>query len=128
MNILHDIPLLERNTYRIGGKSLYYAEPGSSDNFKELQDYALEHELPVFILGKGSNVLISDHGWPGLTINTSFNFSGLSWDNNSVVAEGGGFIECIDQPVDCSWIFRDGAAQWYSGDCWGGGYHECRSI
>lgn len=95
MNITRDMPLLEKNTYRIGGKSLYYAEPCSSDELKDARNFALEQQLPVFILGKGSNVLISDYGWPGLTINTSLNFSSIEWENECAIADGGASLNTL---------------------------------
>jgi UDP-N-acetylmuramate dehydrogenase len=95
MNISRDVPLLEKNTYRIGGKSLYYAEPCSSDELREARNFALEQQLPVFILGKGSNVLISDYGWPGLTINTSLNFSSIKWENEFAIADGGASLNTL---------------------------------
>jgi UDP-N-acetylmuramate dehydrogenase len=95
MNIIRDVPLLEKNTYRIGGKSLYYAEPCSANELKEARNFALEQQFPVFILGKGSNVLISDYGWPGLTINTSLNFSSIEWENECAIAEGGASLNVL---------------------------------
>lgn len=95
MNIAQNIPLLEKNTYRIGGKSLYYAEPCSSEELKDVRNFALERQLPVFILGKGSNVLISDHGWQGLTINTSLNLSSIAWENECAIADGGASLNTL---------------------------------
>jgi UDP-N-acetylmuramate dehydrogenase len=95
MNIIRDVPLLEKNTYRIGGKSMYYVEPCSSDEIREARNFALEQQLPVFILGKGSNVLISDYGWPGLTINTSLNFSSIEWEDECAIADGGASLNTL---------------------------------
>ncbi len=95
MNILHNALLLERNTYRIGGKSKYYAEPSSADELQEVRSFALEQQLPLFILGKGSNVLISDYGWQGLTINTSLNFSSIRWENEVAITDGGALLNSL---------------------------------
>jgi UDP-N-acetylmuramate dehydrogenase len=89
MNISHDIGLLERNTFKTGGKTSFYSEPCSGLELKEAMDFADHNHLPVFILGKGSNVLISDSGWHGLTINTAAHFSSIRWNDSYAVAEGG---------------------------------------
>jgi UDP-N-acetylmuramate dehydrogenase len=95
MNLLRNVLLSDRNTFRIGGKTSFYAEPGSEEEFKKLMDFADQNGLPVFILGKGSNVLISDYGWMGLTINTSSHFSNVRWSDECAVAEGGASLNTL---------------------------------
>lgn len=95
MNILRDIGLLDKNTFKTGGKTSFYSEPCTGLALKEALDFADHNRLPVFILGKGSNVLISDSGWQGLTINTSSHFSSVRWNDSHVVAEGGATLNTL---------------------------------
>ncbi len=61
------IPLAELTTWRVGGSAEWYCLPSS---VSELQaDLATAGAMPRTLLGLGSNVLISDHGLPGLVIN-----------------------------------------------------------
>lgn len=53
---------------RIGGPANYFAEPRTEEDLTETLQFATDEKLPVFILGKGSNVVFSDAGFPGLVI------------------------------------------------------------
>jgi UDP-N-acetylmuramate dehydrogenase len=101
MNFLQNVSLFDKNTFRIGGESSYYSEPSSESELKEAIDFAGSHHLSVFILGKGSNVLISDYGWDGLTINTSAHFSSVRWSDEYATVDGGASLNTlINQAVN----------------------------
>lgn len=89
--VLENVPLHDKTTYRIGGRARYYAAPRSNEAIIALCDWAKELELPLLVLGKGSNLLISDHGWPGLVLHLcgEDEMSLLQWDGCSVTAPGG---------------------------------------
>jgi len=80
LKIAENIRLADKTTYRIGGPARYYAEPRSEEGVVEACRFAAEREMPLFILGNGSNVLISDAGFGGLVVNVSKYFSALTWD------------------------------------------------
>jgi UDP-N-acetylmuramate dehydrogenase len=101
MNILRNVSLFEKNTFRIGGESSYYIEPSSESELREVIDFAGSQHLSVFILGKGSNVLISDYGWNGLTINTSAHFCSIRWNDDYATVDGGASLNTlINQAVN----------------------------
>ena len=60
--------LADKTTLRIGGKAAYYAEPASVEDLKTLLTMAKEEGLPLFFLGRGSNLLVPEEGFPGLVI------------------------------------------------------------
>lgn len=68
MQIKKDIQLAPYTTFKIGGEAKYFCEV--KDQFDALTafEFAKEKKLAVFILGGGSNVLISDKGFDGLVI------------------------------------------------------------
>ena len=61
-------PLSRHTTSRIGGPADLLAEATSADELRDLTQTARRHALPVFILGGGANILVSDAGVRGLTI------------------------------------------------------------
>ncbi|MGF1449938.1 MAG: UDP-N-acetylmuramate dehydrogenase [Opitutales bacterium] len=63
-----DEPLAPKTTWRVGGPAAFYAEPTNADAASLLLQTAAESALPVFILGRGSNVLVPDRGFPGLVL------------------------------------------------------------
>ncbi len=63
-----NVELSKYCTMRIGGPADYFAEPRTEDELSDCLHFASEENLPVFILGKGSNVVFSDAGFRGLVI------------------------------------------------------------
>ena len=67
-NIRENVPLKEYSTFKIGGNADYFCEAANEREVLEALDFAIEKKLPVFILGRGSNLLISGNGFRGLVI------------------------------------------------------------
>ncbi len=63
-----DEPLAKRTTLRVGGNADFYAEPASEGDLAGLLRACARLEVPFFILGRGSNLLIRDGGIRGLVI------------------------------------------------------------
>ena len=68
MSIQEHIDLHPLTTFRVGGKARYFVEATSETDVIEALTWAREKQVPVFVLGGGSNVLFSDSGWNGLVI------------------------------------------------------------
>jgi UDP-N-acetylenolpyruvoylglucosamine reductase len=61
-------PLAPKTTIRIGGSARLYAEPGSVADLRELLTAAAAAGIPVFPLGRGSNLVVPDSGVDGLVV------------------------------------------------------------
>ena len=68
MNILENVPLAPLTTFKVGGPARYFAEPKTAAEVSEGIRFARSRSLPLFVLGGGSNLVISDAGWPGLVL------------------------------------------------------------
>lgn len=75
--IQENIPLAGYSTFRCGGPAKYFAEPSTGDEVARLFRWAREKNEEVFVLGNGSNCLISDEGFDGLVIRIARNMSRL---------------------------------------------------
>jgi UDP-N-acetylmuramate dehydrogenase len=66
------VSLAKHTSFRVGGKAEFYAAPMNWEQTQACFEWYARYqgEMPLTILGAGSNLLISDHGIPGLTINT----------------------------------------------------------
>lgn len=69
MKIFKNVPLNDKNWFKTGGNSKYFCQPTTETEFQEALTFAQTNSLDVFVLGKGANILISDDGFDGLTIN-----------------------------------------------------------
>jgi UDP-N-acetylmuramate dehydrogenase len=68
LSIREHEPLAPLTTFRIGGPARYYAEAASAAEAIDALDFAASKNAPVFVLGGGSNILVSDRGFPGLVL------------------------------------------------------------
>ena len=64
----YDEPMSAHTTYKVGGPAKYYADVTTTQELVDLVVIARKHKIPVFILGGGSNILVSDKGFKGLVI------------------------------------------------------------
>ena len=55
-------------TFGIGGPARWFVEAASEDEIAEAAAWAREHRVPLFVLGGGSNLLVSDAGFDGLVL------------------------------------------------------------
>ena len=89
MNILENVPMSERTSFKVGGPAKYFVKAESVDDIKEAIQFAKEHSLPNFILGKGTNLLVSDRGFNGVIIQLGKFFSEISNLGNSKIRAKG---------------------------------------
>ena len=68
MQFLEQIPLARYTTFQIGGPARWFAEAASEDDIAAGIAFAGQRRLPLFVLGGGSNLLVSDGGFPGLVL------------------------------------------------------------
>jgi UDP-N-acetylmuramate dehydrogenase len=68
MEFLQHVTLAPYTTFQIGGPARWFAEAASEDDIAAGVAFATERCLPLFILGGGSNLLVSDAGFPGLVL------------------------------------------------------------
>jgi UDP-N-acetylmuramate dehydrogenase len=64
-------PLKPYTTFKIGGPARYFALANSVEDFRQAASFAAQDQLPVFILGGGSNILVSDRGYEGVVVHPS---------------------------------------------------------
>ena len=82
-------------TYRVGGPAGLYVEPRSKTELEEVAKILREHQaegLPILPLGRGSNMVISDHGFPGVVIRLGSAFATVRAreDGEDGLTAGGG--------------------------------------
>ncbi|HEV7700254.1 MAG TPA: UDP-N-acetylmuramate dehydrogenase [Pyrinomonadaceae bacterium] len=78
MDILENIPLAPLTTLKIGGPARYFVSAETETDVVEALEYASRYSLEVFILGGGSNILVSDSGFDGLVLHTGL--KGVAYD------------------------------------------------
>jgi UDP-N-acetylmuramate dehydrogenase len=91
IDIRENVPLAALTTFGVGGPARFFARVSSEKDAVSALDFARERGLTSVILGGGSNVLISDEGFPGLVIlNRITGFTFEEAGGNVLVSVGGG--------------------------------------
>ena len=63
-----DEPLAPHTTYKLGGPAAVFATPRSGDELRQVADATRATGLPVLVVGRGSNLLVADAGFPGIAV------------------------------------------------------------
>lgn len=71
------VPLSLHTTFRLGGRADYFISVSSIEELTEALNFARTKQIPWFILGEGSNVLVSDEGFTGMVI--QMRIRGVMW-------------------------------------------------
>ena len=112
MVLQENAPLAPLTTFGVGGPARYLVEARTLPEVAEAVDFASSRNVPLFVLGGGSNLVIADNGWPGLVLKpaikgidrqeererTLFTVgAGESWDDfvDHAVAANCAGIECL---------------------------------
>ncbi len=84
-----DESMARHTTFRIGGTADVVAEPSSLAQVQNLIQFLKKQEIPYYILGNGSNVLVGDKGIRGVVVKLEKAFSACSVNENRIEAEAG---------------------------------------
>ncbi|OGY59214.1 MAG: UDP-N-acetylenolpyruvoylglucosamine reductase [Candidatus Colwellbacteria bacterium RIFCSPLOWO2_12_FULL_44_13] len=68
LNIKENVSLKDLTTFKIGGLARFFTEAKTEEEVIEALTFAEEKNVPTYVLGDGSNVLVSDKGFPGLVL------------------------------------------------------------
>src|SRR5271165_3264986 len=112
MKLQENIPLAPLTTLGVGGRARYLVEATTEAEVREAVGFARDGELPLFVMGSGSNVVVADAGYRGLVLMISLRgiesrnhgkfqwyrvAAGEDWDGfvARAVEENCGGIECL---------------------------------
>jgi len=87
-----DEPLSEHTSFRIGGSAALFAEPDTPEKAAALLGFCTENGIKHTIMGRGSDLLVSDEGYDGVVIRIGEKMGDLSVDKNIITAQAGGSL------------------------------------
>jgi UDP-N-acetylmuramate dehydrogenase len=77
-------PLSRYTSFRIGGPADYFFEPADTEDLIALVNYLRGRDVPLMIVGKGSNMLVADEGIRGAVINLQEGFDQCAIENDLI--------------------------------------------
>lgn len=81
-------PMKCHTTFRVGGPARYYLRPDVRQ-LPRVLEVCRSHEAPVFIIGNGSNLLVSDRGLPGVVVEIAQQISKVRREGSRIFAQAG---------------------------------------
>ena len=94
-NVLTDEPMKKHVTFRVGGAADYFVSPEGAEEVQKIILLCKEAGMPYYILGNGSNLLVSDHGYRGVIIQIYKSMSEVSVKGELVTAQAGELLSAI---------------------------------
>jgi UDP-N-acetylmuramate dehydrogenase len=82
--------LMSKHTsFRIGGPAEIFVKPVNLEDLKTIIDWAKRNKLSIFVMGNGTNLIVSDDGVKGVVVKMGETFASVDFDGNEVMAQSG---------------------------------------
>ena len=85
----------QHTTFKIGGPADYFLMPDKGEDVGRVIKICKEKEIPYFILGNGSNLLVGDGGYRGAVILIYRNMSSVTVEGNEITAQAGALLSAV---------------------------------
>jgi UDP-N-acetylmuramate dehydrogenase len=89
---LFDAPLADHNSWQIGGPADLLIEPETIAQVARVVSFARRHEIPLMVIGQGTNLLFDDSGLRGIVLKLGESLSRVEISDSSIVAEAGAWV------------------------------------
>ncbi|HOK49218.1 MAG TPA: UDP-N-acetylmuramate dehydrogenase [Sedimentibacter sp.] len=93
--VLRDEPLKNHTYFKIGGPASLFTVPEDEEDLKVLLKEIKKHEIDYYLIGNGTNLLVSDEGFKGIIVKIGEKFNKLSRDGNKVTAGAGVLLSSL---------------------------------
>ena len=97
MQILYNEPMKNHTSFKVGGPADIFIEPDDSTELVKAIKDLREQGLSYYIIGNGSNLLVSDKGLRGAVIKIGEKFGSVSIDNDIITAESGVLLSTLSK-------------------------------
>ena len=97
--VLEQEPMARHTTFRIGGPADYFVELGSIEQIRAAIQVCREENLPWFVLGRGSNLLVSDRGYRGVILSIYKDFQKTEIQGETVTVQAGVLLTTLSGKV-----------------------------
>ncbi len=81
-DILIDEPMTKHTSFKVGGNADFFITIRNIDSLKKLQEFVKKENIPFFVIGNGSNLLVLDKGIRGIVV--KLKFDKIEFSKNSV--------------------------------------------
>ncbi len=94
-SILEDEPMSRHTTFSVGGPADIFVQPSTIEELEWTMLCARERELPFFIVGNGSNLLVSDQGFRGIIVQLGKEFQEIRVEGETMEVQAGALLSRV---------------------------------
>ena len=94
-NIKLDEPMSKHTSFKTGGNAEIYALINTENQIKRLLNYSKENDIDLYIIGNGSNLLVSDKGIKGIVARITFDDLAITENQGDIIVEAGAGIKVM---------------------------------
>jgi UDP-N-acetylmuramate dehydrogenase len=88
-NIHLQEPMASHTTFRVGGPAECFIEIENAEQLQKVQHYLYQVEHPFVVVGNGSNLLVSDRGYPGVVLQVGRRMSNITVEGTLIKVQAG---------------------------------------
>lgn len=94
-NVKEHEPMKHHTTFRIGGEADIFVTPENTEQLISVLRVFQENDVPCFILGNGSNLLVGDKGIRGAVVQLFKNLNTITVEGDTIIAMGGALLSAL---------------------------------
>ena len=94
-NIKLDEPMSKHTSFKTGGNAEFYLLINTENQIKRLLNYSKENDIDLYIIGNGSNLLVSDKGIKGIVARITFDDLAITENQGDIIVEAGAGIKVM---------------------------------
>ena len=87
----------KHTTFGVGGAASVFIEPTCEEEISKVLEIANKHNIPFYIIGRGSNLLVSDNGLDGIVIKIADMFSCSVLQSHSIIVDAGASLAAVSK-------------------------------
>lgn len=93
--LLEREPMSKHTSFRIGGPADFFVQPANEEELWNALHLARQEKVPFFIVGNGSNLLVSDEGFRGMILHTGGMLKDISVEGDVIYAQAGALLSTV---------------------------------
>lgn len=93
--LLEREPMSKHTSFRIGGPADFFVQPANEEELWNALHLARQEKVPFFIVGNGSNLLVSDEGFRGMILHTGGMLKDIFVEGDVIYAQAGALLSTV---------------------------------
>lgn len=95
-NIRCNEPMYKHTTFKTGGNADYFIKADSIEKIKKILEFAKKENIPIYIIGNGSNLIVKDEGIRGIVLKVEIKNIEFKEVNDDIIVTSGAGVKMME--------------------------------